>query len=133
MLGKKELPVRKKKIFKDLAQMQQGETEVWKAAATSTILFARNAFLTASQDLKARPALDTISLHNAVVYDNFAYWLILNEFSRVHDVRVRFSPTFDSSHSSVSVPSIKRATLKVAACELLASVQNLVARFFTPF
>jgi len=25
------------KIFKDLAEMQQGETEVWKAAAASTI------------------------------------------------------------------------------------------------
>ena len=47
-LVKKKLPMRVqgkiKNLFKDLAEMQQGETEVWKAATSSTIYYASYVF-----------------------------------------------------------------------------------------
>ena len=59
ILGKKRrVPVQGEgKTFKDLAEVQQGETEVWKVPATSTIQFMQvTYFLMTLQNLKARQA-----------------------------------------------------------------------------
>lgn len=72
----------KKKTFKDLAETQQGETEVWIAAASMPV----NCYAFSNDFAKFEGKTRTIKIRcnfilNAVVYDNFAH---LQRYEFVH-------------------------------------------------